>query len=145
MPGVGGGCQTLVCLDRKQSPLTFDPGPLCHCESVRLFIFLVWSRTGSFSRRLPRNRWSCFPVPAVCAGAHVSCPEVHRGSHGVAVFITAVPMGSGEPTLPKRNRWREGKRKSRIVRCKTSALPLRRRSVCSAHRQAGGVRVKNKE
>lgn len=105
--GVWGGDQTLVCLDRKQSPLTFDPGPLCHCESIRLFIFLVWSRTGSFSHRLPRNRWSWFLVPAVCAGAQVSCPEVQRGSHGVAVFITAVPMGSGKPTLPKRNCWRE--------------------------------------
>lgn len=100
----GGELQTLVCLDRKQSPLTFDPGPLCRCERhTRVYLPAFASRAGSFSRRFPRNRWSSFLVWvwAACAGAQVSCPEVYRGSDGVAVFITRSANGQRRTDTPQ--------------------------------------------
>lgn len=127
---MGGSCRTLVCLDRKQSPLTFDPGPLCRCEPrPRVYLPAFASRAGSFSRRFPRNRWSSFLVWAACAGAQVSCPEVHRGSDGVAVFITRSANGQRRTDTPQEGRlegreeWRGRQRGERATLCaaKTSA------------------------
>lgn len=124
--------QTLVCLDRKQSPLTFDPGPLCRCERrTRVYLPAFASRAGSFSRRFPRNRWSSFLVWvwAACAGAQVSCPEGAPGERwGGGVYYAQCQRAAANRHSPRGTAGREGRaegkaarRKSGIVRCKTSA------------------------
>lgn len=73
----------LICLDRKQGSLTSDPGPLCGCERVCVFILLACALEQVLSDAGWMHRWSSLSWQSVQVRmTGVSCPKVHESWGG---------------------------------------------------------------
>lgn len=88
-----------VCLDRKRGSLTFDPGPLCGCKRVRVFI--------SPNRFFQRQVWwtdgpCCHCSGCRCAWAGLPAPRPDAGS-AAGVFIIHRANGQQSSNGPMRS------------------------------------------
>lgn len=102
LSGSEEGCFALVCLDRKKGSLTSDPGPLCGCERVCVFILLACGSEQVLSDAGWMHRWSLLSWQSVQVRmSGVSCPKVHESS-GVVMFCIRIANGQQSTTAPKR-------------------------------------------